>query len=249
MRLFGLIGYPLSHSFSKPYFTEKFKNEMIDDARYENFPIPDIKEFPRIINENPNLCGLNVTIPYKEQVIPYLNELDDSAAEMQAVNTIKINKQQDSKYLKGFNTDAYGFKDTLEPLLKPCHTHALILGTGGASKAVAFALKTLDIKYSFVSRKSSDKSNTYSYRELNKNILEKHLIIINTTPLGMEPNVETAPEIPYEAINNKHICYDLVYNPRETKFLQNGKEYGAVIKNGLDMLYRQAEKAWEIWNT
>ena len=239
--LLGLIGYPLSHSFSKSYFSNKFKAMGLDDHYYENFPLQRIDELPALWERNDNLIGLNVTIPYKEAVIPYLHHLHRDADEIQAVNTIKkINHE-----FYGYNTDIYGFETSLVPLLKSYHRRALVLGTGGASKAVCFVLKSLGIEYKMVSRNPDD--NQYAYHDLSKLILEYYPLIINTTPLGMEPNTQACPDLPYEYLTPHHLLYDLIYNPPETVFLQNGKSRGAAIKNGHEMLILQAERAWQIW--
>lgn len=240
---FGLIGKNISYSFSKTHFTAKFENEDIDYA-YENFDIDAISQFPSILKNNPDLLGLNVTIPYKESIIPYLDELDDMAKEIGAVNTIKIDS---SGKLKGYNTDYYGFEKSLELLLKPHHRRALILGTGGASKAIAFALKNLNIAFDFVSRQP-ESDVKYCYEDLRENILKSYQIIINCTPLGTFPNVNECPDIPYDAISSEHLMYDLIYNPIQTKFLICGEIQGADISNGFSMLELQAEKAWEIWS-
>ena len=250
MRLFGLIGYPLEHSFSKKYFTQKFEDEDIQDAKYVNFPLQSIEEFPALIKQEEQLTGLNVTLPYKEQVLEYLDDTEEAVKEIKAVNTIKIYQDNaGKKKLKGFNTDYHGFIESLEPLLSKRHHNALILGTGGASKAVAFALKKLNISFRFVSRNAKKKDNTLSYSDINEKNIKGFHLIVNTTPLGMHPNTQSAPQIPYQALTKDHILYDLVYNPKETKFMSEGKKYGAITKNGLDMLYLQAEKAWEIWNS
>lgn len=245
MRTFGLIGYPLSHSFSKKYFTEKFEKEKISDCRYNNYSIESIEMLHDIIKNENTICGLNVTIPYKEKVIQYMDEMDDAAAEIGAVNTIKVYYDGAMK-LKGFNTDCYGFYESIKPFLNKKHKKALILGTGGASKAVAYSLKELGIEYSYVSRYPKNKEHL-SYFNLN-NILNEYMVIVNTSPLGMYPNIDSFPEIPYNEIGKEHILYDLVYNPEETVFLKKGKLKGAVTINGLNMLHLQAEKAWEIWN-
>lgn len=245
MDRFGLIGKNISYSFSKTYFKNKFQNETLLNASYENFDIQNIQEFPKILKSNPDLKGLNVTIPYKEAIIPFLDSLNKEAQEIGAVNTIKICK---NGKLKGYNTDWYGFKKTLEPLLEPHHQKALILGTGGASKAIAFALKKLDIAYTFVSRNSSD-THPITYISLSESDIQNHLIVINCTPLGTHPNIDDCPKIPYQALSNKHILYDLIYNPEQTKFLQLGKAKKATTINGLQMLIFQANKAWEIWNS
>ena len=244
MRKFGLIGRNISYSFSQNYFSIKFKDEDITDATYENFDIENINLFKiEILNQN-NIKGLNVTIPYKEDIIPFLDSLDKKAKKIGAVNTIKITKKGKTK---GYNTDCYGFKKSLKPHLKKRHKKALILGTGGASKAIAFVLKKLGIKYSFVSRTSSKQAD-FTYSELTEDIIDDHKIIINCTPVGTYPNTDHAPDIPYNFISKKHILYDLIYNPSETTFLKNGKQKGAKIINGYDMLVFQAEKAWKIWN-
>jgi shikimate dehydrogenase len=248
-KLYGLIGYPLGHSFSKKYFTEKFDRENITDCQYEKFEIPAITLLPDILNQNPNLQGLNVTIPYKEAVIPYLNHLDHSAKTVGAVNVIKINPE--SGELTGYNSDYFGFKTSLENWL-PNDTSgfkALILGTGGAAKAVKAALDSLNIPYTQVSRSESPGCLTYLGCQSDPSIVQNHKLIINTTPLGMSPNLDKAPELHYEQITNEHYLYDLVYNPEETLFMKLGKNKGAKVKNGLEMLYLQADKAWELWNT
>ena len=240
---FGLLGRNISYSFSKGYFTDKFANENFEGCTYENFDIEDINTFPEIIKNTLDLKGLNVTIPYKETVLPFLDKLSKKAALIGAVNTIKITKKGK---LKGYNTDYYGFKKSLQPLLKEHHKKALILGTGGASKAVAFALQELQISYAFVSRET--KENAINYDLINATTFDNYQIIINSTPVGTSPNVDLFPIIPYEYFTKKHIAFDLIYNPAETHFLKKAKENGAQIKNGLDMLIYQAEKAWKIWN-
>lgn len=245
MKKYGLLGYPLGHSFSKNYFNQKFEAEKID-AEYLNFEIPDIKEIKSVIKENPELNGLNVTIPYKQQVIPYLDDLDDDARQIGAVNVIKFSKGLFGKVkLKGYNSDIIGFKQSIEPLLKDHHRKALILGTGGASKAVFHGLKLLGIAATFVSRQC--KEYCITYEEITEKIMEQYHVIVNTTPLGMYPNVNACPNIPYELLTSDHLLYDLLYNPDETLFMQKGKERGAVVKNGLEMLLLQAFAAWEIW--
>ncbi len=253
LKLYGLIGYPLSHSFSGEYFKHKFITEKITDCEYKLFPIESISQLPEIIKNNPELIGLNVTIPYKEQVIKYINVLDEIAGEINAVNTIKIIRDSSGTYkLNGYNTDTHGFSQTLKPLLKPHHNKAFILGTGGASKAVAFVLKQEGIEFSFVSRANVSSRyigmKHFRYDELNKDIIASHQLIINTTPLGMYPSINDYPKIPYEYITEKHLLIDLIYNPDETVFLRKGKEQGAYTANGLRMLQLQADKAWEIWN-
>jgi shikimate dehydrogenase len=247
-KLLGLIGYPLSHSFSKKYFTQKFENEVLThEWEYELFPIDDIKKIAEILRGYPNLVGLNVTIPYKEQVMPYIDEFDEEAAKIGAVNCIKITEGR----LKGFNTDVYGFEKSLLGLIAPkgeniTHLKALVLGTGGVAKGVIYVLKKWGIAYKWVSRTRSE--GILSYTDLTKDIIKAHSVIINTTPLGMSPNTEGCPPIPYKCIDNQHFMYDLVYNPELTTFMINGLEQGAKAKSGLDMLYFQAEKGWEIWN-
>ena len=242
MHLYGLIGMPLSQSFSKKYFTEKFERENIGDTAYELFPLNDISLLPELLASYPGLKGLNVTIPYKEQVLPFLHAVSDDAKEIAAVNCIKINK---SGLLKGFNTDAPAFKSSLLPLLQSHHKKALVLGTGGAAKAVLHVLKSLGIDYAFVSR---SKGAGFTYEELNRSIVEAYPLIINSTPLGSFPKVDTAPAIPYEYLGSNNYLYDLVYNPSKTLFLQKGEERGASVKNGYEMLVGQAELSWQIWN-
>lgn len=242
-KLFGLIGYPLTHSFSKNYFTQKFQREGISDCAYELFPLEQIELFPDLIAEHSNLAGLNVTIPYKEKVLPYLTELSDAVKEIGACNCIKVQNDK----LTAYNTDVAGFEHSLKPLLKPNHTRALVLGTGGAAKAVVWVLKKLGVAYSYVSRKSGD--GILGYDELTEEIIRRYPLIINTTPLGMQPNVESKPSLPYEAIGEEHLCYDLVYNPVKTGFLAEAEKRGAVIKNGQEMLELQAEAAWAVWNS
>jgi len=246
MERYGLIGYPLTHSFSKRFFTEKFEKEDTN-ATYENFEIEEISWFPEVIKNNPDLLGLNVTIPYKQQVIPYLDELNDSAREIGAVNTIKIKRNGEKVFLKGFNTDTYGFETSLKPLLKNHHKKALILGTGGASKALKYVLKKLDIEYISASIEEL-KENEIRYEEINKNIMEERLLIINATPLGTYPKADTFPPIPFEFITDKHLLFDLVYNPEVTEFMKKGQEKNATVKNGYEMLVQQALKSYEIWN-
>lgn len=243
---FGLIGYPLTHSFSKKFFTEKFSRERID-AEYENFEIAHIEKLPEVIRTNPMLKGLNVTIPYKQDVFAYLDEVDEAAQEIGAVNTIRIEREGESYRLHGFNTDVIGFGDSIQPLLRSYHKKALILGTGGASKAVVGALKKLGLSTVLVSR-SPKGEGQISYRDLGESLMTEYTVIVNTTPLGTYPKTEGFPDIPYHFINEKHLLYDLVYNPEKTRFLGKGEERGAVIKNGLEMLHGQALAAWEIWN-
>lgn len=242
MRNFGLIGYPLTHSFSKKYFAEKFRKEGITECKYENYSLESIEQYPELEQIVENLEGLNVTVPYKEQIIPFLDGLSEAAAKIKAVNCIRF---IGGKKI-GYNTDVTGFKNSLMPLLNPKPEAALILGTGGASKAVAYVLDELGIRYYFVSRHSID--NGFTYAALTKEIIKAHQLIINTTPLGTYPNVENAPDLPYKYLEESHILHDLVYNPEMTRFLFSGKERGATVKNGYDMLVGQAEASWDIWN-
>jgi len=245
MRRFGLIGYPLGHSFSASYFAKKFKAEKID-ADYRNFPLEDIEEFLTLVKREKTLVGLNVTVPYKEEIIPYLNSLSATAEAIQAVNTISFKWIDDKLVLEGNNTDVIGFRRSLEQHLKSQHTSALLLGTGGSSKAVLHVLEQLGITYTVVSRTSGDKRITYG--ELDGKLVGDSSLIINTTPLGMHPKPETYPPLPYEALHSGHLLFDLVYNPAKTAFLARGEKYGAQIVNGHDMLIYQAEASWEIWN-
>ncbi len=240
---FGLVGRNISYSFSRGYFAKKFEELGLDNCSYVNFDIESIAEFKNIIFNTENLQGLNVTIPYKQEVIPYLNRLDDTASKIGAVNTIKLENGK----LIGHNTDAYGFQKSLEPFLKEHHKRALILGTGGASKAIAHVLDTMDITYSFVSRRPHTKGITY--KELTEDLIKNHLLIINCTPLGTFPEIEKKPDLPYQYLGNDHLLFDLIYNPEKTSFLRIGEEKGATILNGQRMLELQAEKAWEIWNS
>lgn len=240
---YGLLGRNISYSFSKGYFTDKFNDGNFSGCSYENFDIQEIAAFAQITKNSSDLKGLNVTIPYKEAVIPFLDKLSKKAAKIGAVNTIRVSKKGK---LKGYNTDYYGFKKALEPLLQSHHKKALVLGTGGASKGVAFALDELGISYTFVSREA--KENAIDYSQINATTFANYQIIINASPVGTSPNVDAFPLLPYECFSEKHIAFDLIYNPAETQFLKKAKKKGAQIKNGLDMLIFQAEKAWEIWN-
>lgn len=249
MRLFGLIGYPLGHSFSETYFRDKFRKENINDCEYRNFPIRSVKEILDILEENPWLEGLNVTIPYKKQIIPFIDDLYSPAKEIGAVNTIKIESTPGSpvQVLKGYNTDIHGFITSLQEVLHDDVDKALILGSGGAAAAVNYALTDMGISSQIVSRKFS--GNNLSYEDLDEKIMKEHLLLVNTTPLGTYPEINEAPDIPYNHIGSSHILFDLVYNPSETLFMKRGKERGASVKNGYDMLVGQAEKSWDIWNT
>jgi shikimate dehydrogenase len=243
MPLYGLIGYPLSHSFSKKYFTEKFEREGLDNYRYENFPITSIDELKNVFIDNPDLNGLNVTIPYKEQVLSFLHELSEPVKQVGACNCIKII----SGKLHGFNTDVIGFEETLDAKLLPNHKKALVLGSGGASKAIQFVLKKKGIEFLVISR--SKNPLFVPYEKVTAELIEQYPLIINTTPLGMQPHVNAYPSIPYFALTTQHYLYDLIYNPAKTIFLKKGEEKGAVIQNGADMLVIQAEESWKIWHT
>ena len=246
MKKFGLIGFPLSHSFSKGYFSEKFKKEGISDCSYDNYEIENVDLLPQVIAENGNLRGLNVTIPHKQGVIQYLDELHPAAKRIGAVNVIAVHKE--SGKLIGYNSDYFGFQESLKLQLNgDLKLKALVLGTGGASKAVLAALEDLGITNKQVSRKSSD--TAISYDVITEELIKEHRLLINTTPLGMSPNVDSCPDLPYEGIGDSHYLFDLVYNPETTLFLKKGLNRGAKIKNGLEMLHLQAEKAWEIWNS
>ncbi len=247
MRKFGLIGYPLTHSFSQKYFTEKFRDEGIGDAVYENFPIATIGELPALVASERELQGLNVTIPYKEQVIPYLDDLAGDAAAVQAVNTIRIVREGERVSLYGYNTDVWGFEVTLRPLLRPWHTFALVLGTGGAAKAVGYVLKKLGLEVWYLSRHPRGE-RTIRYDELTGAMLQQIKLLVNTTPVGMYPDTDRCPDIPYSYLTDEHLLYDLIYNPGETLFMRLGKERGATAVNGLAMLEQQAERSWGIWN-
>lgn len=244
-KIYGLIGFPLIHSFSQNYFNQKFEAESIK-ARYLNFELPDIGDFMEVVSEYPTLAGLNVTIPYKEQVIPYLNEMDEDAAKIGAVNVIKIIRNKGSLKFKGYNSDIIGFTDSISPLLNERRKKALVLGTGGASKAVVRGLENLGITATLVSR--SAREGVITYEDLTPELMAENLIIVNTTPLGMYPHVEECPDIPYDCLTKEHLCYDLLYNPDVTMFMRKAEEYGAETKNGLEMLLLQAFAAWNIWN-
>jgi shikimate dehydrogenase len=247
MKLYGLVGKSLVHSFSQKYFNEKFEKERIKNTYYHLYPLNSIDEFNQLITDYSEVSGLNVTIPYKTSIIPFLDYIDDAAKEIGAVNTIKFYRENSKLKLHGYNTDYLGFWESIQPLLKKYHKKALILGTGGSSKAVSYALKQANIDHLFVSRNPAHE-NTISYQSLNNDILDQYQIIINTTPLGMFPEVEQFPDIPYQFLSPKHILYDLIYNPEHTQFLKFGKEQGSILKNGLEMLKIQADYSWKIWN-
>lgn len=259
MKKFGLIGYPLGHSFSKQYYTNKFEELGLDDCQYDLYPIQTLSEFPNLLKSEPELIGLNVTIPHKIGILYYLDWVSPEAKTVNAVNCIKVIKKNpledlfsgecslEPSRLQGFNTDVYGFEESLKPLLKKHHHKALILGNGGAARAVKYVLKKLDIDYRIVSRKAT--YSQLSYHDLSDSIIQKHTLIINTTPVGTYPNVQDSLDIPFNKIGTRHLLYDLIYNPEETEFLRKGKEKGAVVKNGQEMLELQAEKNWEIWQS
>lgn len=244
MDKYGLIGYPLGHSFSINYFNEKFQNEHID-AVYENYEIPSIESLPEILDSTPNLKGLNVTIPYKERVIGYLDEISPEASAIGAVNVIKVIHKGKKIFLKGFNSDVIGFTKSIEPLLLPVHKKALILGTGGASKAINFGLKSLKLETKFVSRFA--KPDAIRYKDITPEMLQEYKVIVNCTPCGMYPHADECPLLPYVAMDSNTLLYDLIYNPDETLFMKKGKEKGAVTKNGLEMLLLQAFASWRFW--
>lgn len=241
MRIYGLIGYPLAHSFSLDIFSKKFTEEGIKDTLYRLFPLASINELPELLNKEKDLKGFNVTSPYKVAVMKFLDRIDPVAREAGAVNTVRI---EENRTLTGFNTDVYGFEASLRPLLKPYHKKALVLGTGGASGAVCIALKKLGISFKLVSRSGNP---FLSYDELDRSLVREHKLIIQATPLGTYPHIEQAPVFPYKFLENEHLCYDLVYNPQESLFLYKSGQYGAQVKNGLEMLNLQALKAWDIW--
>jgi shikimate dehydrogenase len=248
MKLYGLIGYPLGHSFSSRFFTEKFKSEGID-AQYRNFAIPDIGDLMEMLAENQDLEGFNVTIPYKEQILPYLASVTPEAQRIGAVNVVKIMKDADQNVtgLRGYNTDSPAFARTLAPMLPNEPLSALVLGTGGASKAVMAALQSLSIDAILVSRTAAP--GRLTYQDLTPEVMASHRVIVNTTPLGMSPKVDNCPPIPYELLTSRHICYDLIYNPAETLFMHKAAAQGAAVKNGLDMLHLQALLSWQIWTS
>lgn len=245
MDKYGLIGYPLGHSFSISYFNQKFKDEGID-AVYENFEIVSIDLLPEVLDSNPNLKGLNVTIPYKQKVIPFLDKISPEARAIGAVNVIKVTHEGKSVKLKGYNSDVIGFTQSIEPMLERYHKKALILGTGGASKAVDYGLKSLGLETVFVSR--YERPGTIQYGNITPEVIKEYNVIVNCTPIGMYPNTEVCPELPYEAMDSHTILYDLIYNPDETLFMKKGAVYGANVKNGLEMLLLQAFSSWDFWH-
>jgi shikimate dehydrogenase len=243
MRRFGLIGFPLSHSFSKKFFSEKFERENTPFCAYENFPISEINQFPELLQQYPDLQGINVTIPYKKAIIPYLTSISSVVEAIGACNCIQIKEGA----LIGYNTDVVGFRQSLLPFLQPHHQQALVLGTGGASAAVVYVLKQLNISYKLVSR--SRGQDTIAYQDVTQSMLASHTLIINTTPLGTFPQIEECPPLPYDLLTPSHHLYDLVYNPAETRFIKMGKEKGASFQNGWEMLIEQAKESWKIWNS
>lgn len=247
MEKYGLIGYPLGHSFSATYFTEKFNRENID-ARYDNYEMQTIDDLLPLLHNEPELRGLNVTIPHKQAVMPLLDDISDTARAIGAVNVIRIRRNGNSIHLKGYNSDVIGFCQSIRPLLHPeLHRHALVLGTGGASKAVVYGLQQMGLSAICVSRTPADGRLTYA--DINAEIMETHKVIVNCTPAGMYPQTETCPSIPYNLLTSSHLLYDLVYNPLETKFMNFGAKQGATVKNGLEMLHLQAEAGWNFWHT
>jgi shikimate dehydrogenase len=245
MDKYGLIGYPLGHSFSISYFNEKFQNESID-AVYENFEIPQIENLVEVLNVNPELKGLNVTIPYKEKVLNYLDNVSPEARAIGAVNVIKVDHNGNDITLTGYNSDVIGFTKSIEPMLQRYHKKALILGTGGASKAINYGLKSLGLETVYVSR--YERPGTICYKDITPEVVKEYNVIINCTPVGMFPKTDQCPDLPYEAMDNHTILYDLIYNPDETLFMNRGKQYGATVKNGLEMLLLQAFASWDFWN-
>lgn len=245
MDKYGLIGYPLGHSFSIGYFNERFENENID-AKYINFEIPSIDDLPEVLASNPQLKGLNVTIPYKEKVIPFLDSVSPEARAIGAVNVIRVTHKGNKVILRGFNSDVIGFTKSIEPMLEKCHKKALILGTGGASKAVNYGLKSLGLETVFVSR--YERPDTIQYESIIPDVVKEYNVIVNCTPLGMYPHSDECPKLPYEALDSHNILYDLIYNPDQTLFMKKGLAHGAQVKNGLEMLLLQAFASWEFWN-
>ena len=246
MRKFGLIGFPLGHSFSKKFFSEKFEKENLADCSYDNYPLSSLNQFRKLVTEIPDLCGLNVTIPYKSEIIQHIDIIDPEAGEIGAVNVLKIKRQRDEIKIHGYNSDVTGIMDTLSPWLNDSVTTALVLGTGGSSLAVRFVLKKLGIKVIQVSRKR--KPGVIEYHDVSADILNSCKLIINTTPLGMFPDINTKPDINYNLLTDKHILFDLVYNPELTSFLKSGMERGCKTLGGITMLWSQAERSWQIWN-
>ncbi|MCX6333583.1 MAG: shikimate dehydrogenase [Bacteroidia bacterium] len=246
MKKFGLIGYPLGHSFSQKYFTDKFIREKITDCSYENFPIKSIKEFPDLLRNNPDLCGLNVTIPYKEEILKYVNITEDVVDEIGAANVLRIKRENGKTYISAHNSDVNGIKDSLVPCSRGKGYKALILGTGGGSKAVIWTIRKMGCEAIMVSRTA--RKGVLSYRDIGPEILANITLIVNTTPLGMFPDLDSKPDLDYSLLSSKHILFDLVYNPEMTAFLKIGKERGCKIITGMKMFRSQADSSWEIWN-
>lgn len=246
MKIYGLVGFPIGHSFSSKYFTEKFQSEKVD-ATYHNFQMEDVQELSEILKNNHNIAGLNITIPHKTNIFAFLNEVDETAKAIGAVNVVKACKTNDGYHLKGYNTDVIGFENSLVPQLKPTHKKALVFGTGGASKAVIYVLKKLGIQYKYVSRTQG--KGQFTYKDITHEIVSEYTLLINCTPLGMSPKQNLCPDIPYNSITQNHYLFDLIYNPEQSIFLKRGADKGADTKNGLDMLHLQADAAWEIWNS
>lgn len=244
MKRYGLLGYPLGHSFSARFFAEKFRREGID-AEYVNFEMPSVEGLRTFIAADPALCGLNVTIPHKQAVIPRLDALTDEAQAIGAVNVIAISRGETGLRLVGANTDAVGFRRSIEPLLRPCHRRALVLGTGGASRAVVYVLRQLGIEPVYVSR--TERQGAFTYAALTADVVREYRVIVNCSPVGMYPHTDECPALPYDALTEDHLLYDLVYNPEETLFMRRGREQGATVKNGLEMLHLQALAAWDVW--
>ena len=245
MDKYGLIGYPLGHSFSINYFNQKFADEGIN-AKYMNFEIPSIDALAEVLDSNPELKGLNVTIPYKQKVMEFLDQISPEARAIGAVNVIRVTHEGKNIKLKGFNSDVIGFTQSIEPMLEPYHKKALILGTGGASKAIDYGLKSLGLETVYVSRYR--RPETICYEDITPEVVKEYNVIVNCTPLGMFPKTEECPQLPYEVMDDRNILYDLIYNPDETMFMKKGEEYGASVKNGLEMLLLQAFASWEFWN-
>lgn len=245
MDKYGLIGYPLGHSFSVNFFNQKFSDEGIN-AKYINFEIPTIDQIIEVVSANPGLKGLNVTIPYKERVIEFLDQLSPEARAIGAVNVIRVSNENGKIHMKGFNSDVIGFTNSIEPMLENYHKKALVLGTGGASKAICYGLKSLGLETVCVSR--YERPETICYRDITPEVVQEYNVIVNCTPVGMYPHSNECPQLPYDALNDKNILYDLIYNPDETLFMKRGAERGAQVKNGLEMLLLQAFASWEIWN-
>jgi shikimate dehydrogenase len=246
MRKYGLIGYPLGHSFSKSYFTEKFHNEHINDCNYENYPLDNLDKLPHLIAGEPELQGLNVTIPYKSQIIRFLDQISPEARSIGAVNVIKIRRENDKVKLSGFNSDVTGIRVSLLPYIRNRKGNAIVLGTGGSSRAVMYVLKESGVNVILVSREK--KPGSVSYADIDSNLINSAVLIVNTTPLGMFPDIDSKPDLNYGLLNKNHILFDLVYNPLRTSFLKMGEEMGCITISGIKMLHSQAERAWQIWN-